>query len=89
MYGIVEQHARPAPDHLPKLDVRVDWLCKHEVHHFADVDAGIQHVHRNGNARHVVVLELVEQPALAVYTGVLRYEHAREPPPVLGIELVE
>ena len=69
------QQPGAAPDHLPELGVGVDRLGKDQVDDLAHVDAGIEHVHTDGDAGHVVVGELVEQAALAVDARVIGNQH--------------
>jgi len=66
--------ARAAPYHLPELDARLHWLHEYEVHDFRHVDARVQHVHRHGNARLVVLLELADE-AVAI-AAVMHALHA-------------
>ncbi|MNV93974.1 hypothetical protein D3C71_1887210 [compost metagenome] len=44
--------------HLPELDPRFDGLSEYQVDHFRNVDAGVEHVYRNGDAE--VVIRLLE-----------------------------
>ena len=71
LYRVVEQNTCTAADHLPELHVGVDRLGEHEIHYLVNVDACIEHVNRDGNARHVLVLELVQQSTLAVHSRIL------------------
>jgi len=54
-----------------------------------DIDPGIQHIHTDGNTRHVVMGELIEQPALAVNARIVRHQHLRQLAMVLRIECVK
>ena len=83
------KHSRAASDHLPKLDIRVDRLGEDEIHDFTNVHTGIEHVHGDRHAGHVLVLELVEQPTLAVNPRILGNQHTRQTPFVLRVELIE
>ena len=48
--------SRAASDHLPELDLRVDRLEEDQVRYLGNVDAGVEHVDRDGNVRRVVLL---------------------------------
>ena len=52
--------AGAAADHLPELDAAEDRPGEHERANGGHVDAGIEHVDRDGNARHVLELEVVK-----------------------------
>jgi hypothetical protein len=62
----VGTQARAAPDHLPELDLRVDGLEENEVRHLRNVDAGVEHVHRDGNVRSLVLLREIVDQALGI-----------------------
>ena len=51
----VPAQARAAPQHLPELGLRAHHLEEHQVHHLRHVDAGVQHVHRDGDVRRLVL----------------------------------
>ena len=57
--------ARAAADHLPELDARLHRLHEDQIDDLGDVDAGVEHVHGDGDARQVVLLELGDE-AVAV-----------------------
>ena len=66
----VEEAARllvagAAADHLPELDAGLHRLHEHEVHDFGHVNAGVEHVHGDGDAGFVLLLELGDE-AVAV-----------------------
>ena len=65
------QQAGAATDHLPKLGVAEDGLGEDEIDDLPHVNAGIQHVHADGNAGHIVAGELIEQAALTIDAGVV------------------
>ena len=44
--------ACPASYHLPELGFRPHHLEENQIHDFWNVDAGVQHIHRNRNMRH-------------------------------------
>ncbi|MNC34925.1 hypothetical protein D3C75_833850 [compost metagenome] len=50
--------ARATANHLPELDPRFDGLSEYQVDHFRNVDAGVEHVYRDGDAE--VVIRLLE-----------------------------
>ena len=60
------EHAQPlaqacaAADHLPELDLRAHLLEEHQVHDLRHVDASVHHVHRHGDHRQGLQLELVD-----------------------------
>ncbi len=59
-----EIRAQPCapPDHLPKLDLGIHRLEEHQIHHLRHIDAGVQHVHGNGDMGCLVLLgEIVDQ----------------------------
>ena len=47
----IRTESRAASDHLPELDLRVDRLEEDQVHDLGNVDAGVEHVHRDGDVR--------------------------------------
>ena len=83
--------ARPPADHLPQLDARLHRLHKDEVDYLGNVDAGVEHVHRNGEARQVVFLELGDESvaiaAVAHPLGSRGDDHDQAD--VLGVHLLE
>ena len=93
----VGAQARAAANHLPELDPGFDRLGEHQVDHFRDVDAGIEHVHRDGDAEVVIrFFEFLDQGVhvrdgvvddLADLGAVLRVELAEELFQVLGVVL--
>ena len=83
------EYAGAASDHLPELRVAVHGLGENEVDDLADVHAGVEHVHADGDPGEGSVLELVEQAALAVDEAVVGYEHPGQFALVLGVHLVE
>ena len=100
MFAWAEQiraQARTAADHLPELDPGFDRLCEHQVDHFRHVDAGVEHVHRDGDAEVVIRLfELLDQGIhvrngivddLADLGAVLRVKLAEERFQMLGVVL--
>ncbi len=52
--------AGAAAEHLPELDLAEDRLGEDEVADGGNVDAGVEHVHGDGDAGEVLVLEIVE-----------------------------
>ncbi len=60
------QAGAPA-DHLPELDLRVHRLEEHQVGHLGHVDAGVEHVHRDGDVRLLVLLREVVDQALGEF----------------------
>ena len=60
---VLLQQTRAATDHLPELRVGEDRFGEDEIDDLADVNAGIEHIHADGNAGHVTAGELVEQAA--------------------------
>lgn len=62
--GSEEVRPQPGPptDHLPELGLGVDRLEEDEVDHVGDVDAGVKHVHGNGDVGRLLrVAEIVDQ----------------------------
>ena len=51
----ISAQARAPPDHLPELDPRVDRLEEDEVGDLGHVDAGVEHVHGDGNVRWLIL----------------------------------
>ncbi len=47
----VRAQPRAAPEHLPELGLRAHQLEEDQVHDLRDVDAGVEHVHRDGDVR--------------------------------------
>ena len=60
----IRTESRAAADHLPELDLRVDRLEEDQVRYLGNVDAGVEHVHRDGDVRRRVLLCEVVQEAL-------------------------
>ena len=58
--GRVRPRAGAAAKHLPELHLTEDGLGKDEIPNGGYVDAGIEHVHRDGDAGEVLVLEIIE-----------------------------
>jgi hypothetical protein len=83
----IRAQARAAADHLPELRRRPDGLEEHEVHHLGHVDPGVEHVHRDGQMRHLVLLAEVPEQGLDALG--LRGDHAGELALVVGIVNVE
>ena len=54
-----------AADHLPELGLRPDQLEEHEVDDLGHVDAGVEHVDRDGDVRGLVLDREVVDQALA------------------------
>ncbi len=53
---------RAAPDHLPVFGAAAHGFVKQQVGHLRNIDAGVQHIHRNGDLRQFVFgFELVQQ----------------------------
>ena len=79
--------ARAATDHLPELHIRLHRLGEDQVHHLGHVDAGVEHVDRDGDGQLVVgVFEVVDE---LLGLGLLVVDDAAEGGPVLGVELAE
>jgi hypothetical protein len=79
--------ARAAADHLPELHVRLHRLREDQVHHLGHVDAGVEHVDRDGDGQLVVgVLEVVDE---LVGLRFLVVDDATEGRAVLRVELAE
>ena len=53
----VRAEPRAAADHLPELGLRAHQLEEDQVDHFRHVDAGVEHVHRDGDVRRLVLVE--------------------------------
>ncbi|KAF5042277.1 hypothetical protein DSECCO2_514320 [anaerobic digester metagenome] len=77
---------RPAPQHLPELDLREDWLCKDQIADLRHVDAGIEHIHRDRHAGEGLVLEVVDE---GVGAGVVRDDDPCQTSFIFGIQGVE
>jgi hypothetical protein len=79
--------ARAAADHLPELHVRLHRLGEDQVHHLGHVDAGVEHVDRDGDGQLVLgVLEVVDE---LVRLRFLIVDDATEGRAVLRVELAE
>ena len=77
--------ARAVPEHLLELDPRLHRLHENQVDRFRDVHPRIEHIHRNGDARQVRLLEVVHQ--LAAVFGFVRDHPAHVRP--LRVHFVE
>ena len=78
-------------DHLPELDLGFDRLGEHQIDHFGHVDAGVEHIHRDGNGELLVAaagaaLEVVDQ---LLGAGFLRVDNLAELAGKLRIHFVE
>ena len=62
----VRAQARAAPEHLPELGLRAHQLEEDQVHDLGDVDAGVEHVHRDRDVRRLVLGREVVDQALRV-----------------------
>ena len=62
---------------------------KHQIDDFAHVDAGIQHVDTDGDARHVVVGKLIQQATFAVDARIVRHQDFSQFAVILRIEFIE
>jgi hypothetical protein len=58
--------ARAAPEHLPELGLRADDLEEHQIDDLGHVDAGVQHIDRDGDVRHLLLVGEVVDQALRV-----------------------
>ena len=66
----VRAQAGAAADHLPELGLRADQLEEHEVDDLGHVDAGVEHVDRDGDVRRLVRDREVVDQALGVLGAV-------------------
>ncbi len=57
---------RAAADHLPELGLRAHQLEEDEIHDLRHVDAGVEHVDRDGDVRRLVLVREVVDQALRV-----------------------
>ena len=55
--------ARAAPDHLVQLDRRLHRFHEHQVDRFGHINAGVEHIHRDGDARLGLLFEGIHQGA--------------------------
>ena len=55
-----------APEHLPELGLRPHQLEEHQIDHLGHVDAGVEHVHGDGDVGRLVLVGEVVDQALAV-----------------------
>ena len=62
----VRAEPRAAADHLPELGLRAHQLEEDEVHDLGHVDAGVEHVDRDGDVRRLVLVREVVDQALRV-----------------------
>jgi hypothetical protein len=72
------QQAGAATDHLPEFGVAEDGLSEDKIDDLPNVNACIKHVNADGNARHVVARELIEQSALTINSGVVGHHYFGE-----------
>jgi hypothetical protein len=63
----IRAEPRSAPEHLPELGLRADQLEEDEVHHLRDVDAGVEHVDRDGDVRRLVLVREGVDQTLRVF----------------------
>jgi len=83
---VFAQAGAPA-NHLPELGLGADDLEEHQIDHLRHINAGVEHVHRDGDVRHAVLEgELINQ-ALRVL-GLVGH-HASEGALVLGVIGIE
>ncbi len=57
---------RAASHHLPEFGLGTHHLEEHQVHHLGHVNAGVEHVHRDGDMRHLLLVGEVIDEALRV-----------------------
>ena len=76
-----------AADHLPELHTAEDRLGEHERLNGGDVDTGIEHVDRNGNAWHILELEVVKYVLGTLHVAV--DDFGQTTALIVGKELVE
>ena len=72
----VRTQARASAEHLPEFGLRAHQLEEDQVHDLGDVDSGVEHVHRDGDVRRLVLGREVVDQALRVLG--LECDHARE-----------
>ena len=83
----VRAQAGATPNHLPELDLRVHRLEEDQVCHFRNVDAGVEHVYRDGKVWvAVLLLEGLDQ---AVRVRVVVVDHASKVARVVGVVVIE
>ena len=55
-----------SPDHLPELRLAHDLLEKHQIQHLRHVNAGVQHIHGNGDLRQLLRVRKLIDGALRI-----------------------
>ena len=83
----IRTESRAASDHLPELDLRVDRLEENQVRNLGNVDAGVEHIHRDGDVRRGVLLCEVVEEALRIRRIVV--DDAREGSLMLRVVVIE
>ena len=83
------QQACAASDHLPEFGVGVNRFGKHQIDDFTNINTRVEHVHADGDARHVVVGELVEQAAFAVYPWIIGDQYFCQFTVILRVKMVK
>ena len=63
----VRAQPRATPHHLPELGLGAHQLEEDQVDDLRDVDAGVEHVHRDGDVRRLVLDREVIDQALGVF----------------------
>ena len=80
------QPGAPA-DHLPELRLGAHLFEEHQIDAFRDINAGIHHIHRDGNVR--LFFRLLEVVNDGLCIGVVADDPLGKGAVVLGIELIE
>ncbi|MNL55196.1 hypothetical protein D3C87_1785850 [compost metagenome] len=73
--GLFGMKPRAATNHLPKLDLAEDGLGEHQVLNGRHVDTSIEHVHRDGHARHGSKLEIIQRGISTLHVAVDDLDH--------------
>ena len=79
---------RAAPHHLPELRLRAHLLEEDEVHDLRHVDAGVEHVDRDGDVRRLALLREVVDQRLRIGPGLMG-DDPREMSGEIGIGRIE
>ena len=69
----IRAEARAAPQHLPELGFRAHHLEEDQIEHFRHIDAGVEHIDRERNVRHLLLVGEVVNQALRIFGFVRHY----------------
>ena len=76
-------------NHLPELDSGLDRPGKYEIHDLRDINAGIEHIYRDGNSQILIISLPLEIVYKLFSPGIIIVYHLTERSTILRIHLVK